>query len=245
MTAVLTSAFLYSGLTMYQLLFVLFCVVWVPLFPYRISRLVTFIIHAFSSISTILAWEGLFSVLASSWKHCHYMQLLPLSFPLMKLVAFAHGSVIKRSWLKSAKMYLEILASKMPSEEMYHLLLLVLWTSHVAHPAASSRSPCFCFLWLWLVPLFLLEWIAPTRSSSVNPEPLAGAEWTYELLLWSPPILHCYKLLYWVMGNAVCAWAIWYFLLNLQLPCSSYTVILCYMFVSSICLLGAVFICWG
>lgn len=169
----------------------------------------------FSSVSIILAQEGLFSVLASSWKHSPYMQLLPLSFPLMKLVAFACGSVIRCSWLKSAKIYLEIEACKMTSEEkMCHFLLLILWTPHVAHPAASSSSPCFCSLWLWLVPLFPREWIAPTHSSSLNPGLVAGTVWTYALLLWSPPILHCYKLLYWVTGTATCAQIIRYFLLN-------------------------------
>lgn len=136
------SAFLYSGLIMYQLLFVLFSVVWVPLFPYRVSRLVTFIIHVFSPVSTILAWEGLFSVLPSSWKHSHY-SCCHFPFHWWNLVTFAHGSVIRPSWLKS--MYLEIEASEMTSEQkMYHSLLLILWTSHLPHPSAGSRSPCFC-----------------------------------------------------------------------------------------------------
>lgn len=164
----------------------------------------------------------------------------------MKLVTFVHSSVIRHSWLKSVKMYLEIEASKITSEQkMCHSLLLILWTSYLAHPAASSHSPCFSLAWLWLIPLFPLKWITATCSSSVNPGPVAEQCEHNALVLWSPPIPHCCKLPYWVMGNAMCAQTIRYFLLNLQLPCSSYTLVLCYMCVSSVCLLEAVFICWG
>lgn len=164
-------AFLYSGLPVYRLPFVLFCVVWVPLFPYRISRLVTFIIHVFSSVSSILA-EKAFSVSFLPLENTS-LQLVPFSFPLMKLVVFAHSSVIRCPWLKSAKMYLEIEASEMTSKQkMYHSLLLILCTSDLAHPSAGSHSPCFCLL--WLVPLFPLAWITPTCSSLVNPGAVAG-----------------------------------------------------------------------
>lgn len=41
-------------------------------------------------------------------------------------------------------MYLEVEASKTTSEQkVYHLLLLILWTSHSAHPGGALAAPAF------------------------------------------------------------------------------------------------------